>query len=109
MDEYEQIRSKSDRAARALSTSSLTQFAIAGLVLLIAIGGAIINFNLIALPMSEMVGGASYIGPYKTSDVAGLVIISGGVDHGAVFNGIVCASRACFPLSVPWMTKCAAG
>jgi len=25
--------------------------------------------------MSEMVGGASYIGPYKTSDVAGLVII----------------------------------
>jgi hypothetical protein len=43
MDEYEQIRSKSDRAARA--------------------------------PMSEMVGGASYIGPYKTSDVAGLVII----------------------------------
>jgi hypothetical protein len=75
MDEYEQIRSRSDRAARALSTSSLTQFAISGLVLLIAIGGAIINFNLIALPMSEMVGGASYIGPYKTSDVAGLVII----------------------------------
>ena len=75
MDEYEKIRSGSDKAARALSTSALTQFAIAGLVLLIAIGGAMINFNLIALPMSEMVGGASYIGPYKTSDVAGLVII----------------------------------
>ena len=75
MEEYETIRSGSDKAARALSTSALTQFAIAGLVLLIAIGGAIINFNLIALPMSEMVGGASYIGPYKTSDVAGLVII----------------------------------
>ena len=75
MDEYEKIRSASDKAARALSTSALTQFAIAGLVLLIAVGGAIINFNLIALPMSEMVGGASYIGPYKTSDVAGLVII----------------------------------
>ena len=42
---------------------------------MIAFGGALINFNLIALPMSEMVGGASYIGPYKTSDVAGLVII----------------------------------
>jgi hypothetical protein len=75
MDEYEKIRSGSDKAARALSTSAMTQFAIAGLVLLIAIGGAIINFNLIALPMSEMVGGASYIGPFKTSDVAGLVII----------------------------------
>jgi hypothetical protein len=75
MDEYEKIRSGSDKAARALSTSAMTQFAIAGLVLLIAIGGAIINFNLIALPMSEMVGGASYIGPYKTANVAGLVII----------------------------------
>jgi hypothetical protein len=75
MDEYEKIRSGSDKAARALSTSAMTQFAIAALVLLIAIGGAVINFNLIALPMSEMVGGASYIGPFKTSDVAGLVII----------------------------------
>ena len=75
MDEYEKIRSGSDRAARALSTSAMTQFVIAALVLLIAIGGAIINFNLIALPMSEMVGGASYIGPFKTSNVAGQVII----------------------------------
>jgi hypothetical protein len=75
MDEYEEIRNQTDKAARMLSSSSLTQFFIAGLVLVIAIGGAIINFNLIALPMSEMVGGASYIGPYKTSDVAGLVII----------------------------------
>ena len=75
MDEYEDIRQQTDKAARMLSSSSMTQFFIAGLVLLIAFGGAIINFNLIALPMSEMVGGASYIGPYKTSDVAGLVII----------------------------------
>ena len=75
MNDYEKIRAGSDKAARALSTSALTQFAIAALVLMIAIGGAIINFNLIALPMSEMVGGASYIGPFKTSDVAGLVII----------------------------------
>ena len=75
MDDYEEIRTKSDKAARKLSSSSMTQFFISGLVLLIAIGGAIINFNLIALPMSEMVGGGSYIGPYKTSDVAGLVII----------------------------------
>ena len=75
MDDYEQIRNQTDTAARMLSSSSLTQFFISGLVLMIAFGGALINFNLIALPMSEMVGGASYIGPYKTSDVAGLVII----------------------------------
>ncbi len=75
MDNYEEIREQTDTAMRTLSSSSLTQFFISGAVLLIALGGAIINFNLIALPMSEMVGGASYIGPYKTSDIAGLVII----------------------------------
>lgn len=75
MKNYEQICDQTDKALRTLSSSSLTQFFISGGVLLIAFGGAIINFNLIALPMSEMVGGASYIGPYKTSDIAGLVII----------------------------------
>jgi hypothetical protein len=75
MDDYEKIRKKEESAARTLSSSSLTQFFISGFVLVIAFGGALINFNLIALPMSEMVGGASYIGPFKTSDVAGLVII----------------------------------
>ncbi|GMT42648.1 MAG: hypothetical protein IEMM0002_1059 [bacterium] len=75
MKEYENIKAAEDKEAQKLSSSSMTQFFISGLVLLIAIGGAVINFNLIALPMSEMVGGASYIGPFKTSDVAALVII----------------------------------
>ncbi len=75
MEEYGQIRSGTDKAMRTLSSSSLTQFFIAGLVVLIAIGGAVINFNLIALPMSEMVGGGSYVGPFKMSNVAALVII----------------------------------
>ncbi len=72
---YQDIQSQSDRAERMLTSSAATQFFIAGFVLMIAIGGAIINFNLIALPMSEMVGGGSYIGAFKTSDVAALVII----------------------------------
>ena len=75
MDEYEAIRSDDDNAERMLTSSSMIQFIISGLVLLIAFGGAVINFNLIALPMSEMVGGGSYIGQFKTSDVAALVII----------------------------------
>ncbi len=58
-----------------LSSSSLTQFVISGVVLLIAMGGAVVNFNLIALPMSEMVGGGSYIGPFKASNIAAMVII----------------------------------
>jgi hypothetical protein len=75
MEEYAEIRNKTDKAAQKLTSSAMTQFFISALVLLIAIGGAIINFNLIALPMSEMVGGGSYIGSYKTSDIAALVII----------------------------------
>ena len=75
MEHYEQILAKSDRAERMLSSSAMIQFVIAGFVLMIAAGGAIINFNLIALPMSEMVGGGSYIGQFRTADVAALVII----------------------------------
>ena len=75
MSEYEEIREETDKAARMLTASSLTQFFISGFVLLIAIGGAVINFNLIALPMSEMVGGGSYIGNFKTANVAAMVII----------------------------------
>ena len=75
MDDYETIRTKRDAAERQLSSSSLTQFFTSGLVLAIFVIGAIINFNLVALPMSEMVGGASYIGMFKTSDVAGMFIV----------------------------------
>jgi len=75
MGRYEGIRAADDATVRTLSSSSLTQFLIAGLVLAIATFGGIINFHLIALPMSEMVGGNSYIGPMQTADVAALVII----------------------------------
>jgi hypothetical protein len=75
MKSYEAIRGAEDTAARTLSSSSLTQFFISSLVLVIAVFGGLINFQLIAMPMSEMVGGSSYIGPMRTSDIAALVII----------------------------------
>lgn len=75
MQEYEDIVRGHDRAVSTLSSSSVVQFFVSALVLLIAIGGAAINFSLIARPMSEMVGGTSYIGSFRTSDVAALVII----------------------------------
>ena len=75
MRSYREIVSKSDTAERALATSSLTQFATSALVLVIALLGGFINFQLIALPMSEMVGATSRIGSLPTSDVAALVII----------------------------------
>jgi hypothetical protein len=76
MNDYEKIRAQTDMAERQLSSSSLTQFFISGVVLAVAAVGAIINFNLVALPMSEMVGGNSYIGSFRTSDVAGMFIVS---------------------------------
>lgn len=75
MARYEAIRNQEDKIINSLTSSSLTQFFIAGLVLGIAVLGGLINFQLIAMPMSEMVGGTSYIGAVKTSDIAALVII----------------------------------
>jgi hypothetical protein len=76
MEKYEEIVAGSDKAEHALSVSAFTQFAISALVLLVAAGGAFINFKLIALPMSEMVGAGDYItASLRTSEVAALVII----------------------------------
>jgi hypothetical protein len=75
METYRGIASKTPATERALASSSMTQFIIAGLVLVIASMGGFINFQLIALPMSEMVGATSRLGSMQTSDVAALVII----------------------------------
>jgi len=75
MEKYERMRRKDDQVARVLTSSSLTQFFVAGLVLVIALFGGVINYQLIALPMSEMVGGVSEIGGWRTADIAAMVII----------------------------------
>ena len=75
MEEYEGIVKQTDRAVRMLSSSSLTQFFIAAFVLAVAVGGALINFNLIARPMAEMVGGTSRIMGFPINNIAAMVII----------------------------------
>ena len=75
MANYADINRGSDAAQRRLSSSSLTQFFVSSFVLAIAVGGAIINFNLIARPMAEMVGGTGTIGSMRVADIAALVII----------------------------------
>src|SRR5438876_2398585 len=76
MTKYESINASTDKAQHALTVSAFTQFAIAALVMTVAAGGAFINFKLIALPMSEMVGAGDYItSALRTSEVAALVII----------------------------------
>jgi len=75
MEQYESIVKKTDRAVRMLSSSSLTQFFISAFVLAVAVGGALINFNLIARPMAEMVGGTSRILGFPINNIAAMVII----------------------------------
>ncbi|VAW61800.1 hypothetical protein MNBD_GAMMA08-1646 [hydrothermal vent metagenome] len=78
MQTYEDIRNQTDYAERMLSSSSMTQFFISGLALCLAIIGMYVNFQLVALPMEEMVGAASYLGSssIRASDVSALFIIS---------------------------------
>ncbi|HEX7953649.1 MAG TPA: hypothetical protein VF523_11340 [Burkholderiales bacterium] len=72
----ENIAARGNDAAHALATSASTQFFVAGMVMLIAFGGAYVNFKLISLPMSAMVGGGDYItDTLQASEVAALVII----------------------------------
>jgi hypothetical protein len=75
MQEYEAIVRGEDRALSVLSSSSLVHFFVSMLVLAVATAGAAINFTLIARPMAEMVGGTSFIGLFRTADIAALVII----------------------------------
>lgn len=75
MERYEALRRDESPAERRLGFSASSQLAISSIALLVAIGGAVINFQLIALPMSEMVGGSAYLGEFRMADVAALVII----------------------------------
>jgi hypothetical protein len=85
MDEYEHILRGSDRAVSILSSSSLQYFFVSAFVLAVAVGGAAINFALIARPMAEMVGGNNYVGSFRTADIAALVIILVEVSMGLFF------------------------
>lgn len=80
MEEYNAMRDGNEEdkehAASILASSSLVYFFVSALVLAVAVAGAGVNFTLIARPMAEMVGGSSsYVGPYRTADIAALVII----------------------------------
>ncbi|MDH4190809.1 MAG: hypothetical protein OEW21_11455 [Betaproteobacteria bacterium] len=70
------IFSDPKRAEHVMTVSASTQFFISALVMLIAMGGGFVNFKLIALPMSAMVGAGDYItGNLLASEVAALVIV----------------------------------
>jgi hypothetical protein len=75
VDEYEKLRHEREEAARLRTYSAMKLFVISLVVLAIAVGGAFINFQLIALPMSELVPAGARIGGVPVSTVSALVIV----------------------------------
>lgn len=76
MQEYESMTNGTDKAIRILSSSSLQHFFTSLFVMIIAAGIAMVNFQLIARPMSEMVGGTTslFLGFYL-NQIAAMVMI----------------------------------
>jgi len=76
MEKFVQINAKSEKAEHELTSSASILFVISLLVILIAAGGAFVNFWLIERPMEAMVGGSEYIyGGIQASYMAAMVII----------------------------------
>jgi hypothetical protein len=75
MDRYEQIQSGDDRSARNLASSAGKLFIISLIVIGIAVAAAFINFQLIALPMSELVPSGTRLVGMPVASVAALVIV----------------------------------
>jgi hypothetical protein len=76
MEKYEQIVARTQNVTHALTSSAATQFTISTVVVAVAIGGAFVNFFLIARPMEAMVGGGEYLaGGIEAAHVAAMVIL----------------------------------
>ena len=75
VEEYEKVSKEQDVAARALTFSAVKLFVVSTLVLGVALGGAFVNFQLIALPMSELVPAGARIGGMPVAMVSALVIV----------------------------------
>ncbi len=75
VEDYEKIRQDREESARALTYSAGKLFVVATGVLAIACGAAFINFQLIALPMSELVPAGARIGGVPVSTVSALVLV----------------------------------
>ena len=75
VEDYEKVRQNQEETARALTFSAVKLFLVAAGVLGIAFGAAFINFQLIALPMSELVPAGARVAGVPVSTVSALVLV----------------------------------
>jgi hypothetical protein len=75
MQAYQQILQGTEQAAHALSKSAASNLLLSTLLLLVAAAGCVINFQLLALPLSEVVGVHGFVMGMRSSDIATMVIV----------------------------------
>lgn len=75
IEAYYAFRKDDDKASRAANQSIITRFAIAIFFVLIAVGGATLNFFLIERPLSEIVGGSGLVMGIEVSQMGAMMII----------------------------------
>ena len=76
MNRYEKISNEEPESIDMLSAKVTKLFIISTLVIFVGMVGAFINFNLIALPMSELVPAGERVMGMKVSEVSALVIVA---------------------------------
>lgn len=76
MDRYEKISTAEPESIDMLSTKVTRLFIISLIVICVGLVGAFINFNLIALPMSELVPAGVRVAGMQVSEVSALVIVA---------------------------------
>jgi hypothetical protein len=75
VEEYDKVREDQAAAARVFAFSATKLFVVSLFVLGVALGGAFVNFQLISLPMSELVPAGARVGGFPVASVSALVIV----------------------------------
>jgi len=76
MSRYEKISAAEPESVDMLSSKVTKLFIISSIVIFVGLVGAFINFNLIALPMSELVPAGERVAGMPVSEVSALVIVA---------------------------------
>ncbi len=97
VEHFENLVKGTDKAENLLKASSTTQFMISLIVMVIAGFGAFVNYNLIALPMSELMPATSQVAGYNVADIGAAVIIMLEITVGLFFMESIGITRL-FPV-----------
>ncbi len=97
VERFESLLLGTHKAENLLKSSNTTQFFISLVVMGIAGFGAFVNYNLIALPMSELMPATSQVAGYAVADIGAAVIIMLEITVGLFFMESIGITRL-FPV-----------